>query len=80
MNRVVIVVAAALLAGVALTGCGRLTHATSPEPAPTASTSSSGGQDAADALADLDAASAALDGAETDGLAGDEAARTDDAP
>jgi hypothetical protein len=71
---------AALVAISALTGCGRVAAGTEPVPAPSASIPAAQPAVTGDVLADLDAASDALDAADGDAGAGDDAARTDDAP
>ncbi|HTL40990.1 MAG TPA: hypothetical protein VL294_05925 [Pseudolysinimonas sp.] len=81
MRRVAVVALAALVATSALTGCGRIDAGTGAAPATSASTpAATDPVDLGDVLADLDAAGDALDAADGDAGAGDDAARTDDAP
>ncbi len=76
-------IAVTLTAG--LTGCSRFGHGAVPSDAPSpvvstpASESPSDG-DVGDVLADLDAVDDTVTQADEDGRAGDDAARTDDAP
>lgn len=78
-----LVIVAALGAG--LTGCSRFGHSDGPAdaPAPAVSTPASGSvspNDIADILADLDEVDATVTQVDEDGVAGDDAAHTDDTP
>ena len=77
MNRAAAVVLIAVTLGAGLTGCGRFAPGARPSPA--ASTPASA--DSVDeVLAELDSVDDLLTRTEQDAAAGDEAARTDDAP
>jgi hypothetical protein len=76
MRRAAAAILIATALGASLTGCGRFNQNTPPVPA--ASTPAS--TDSDDLLAELDSVDDLLTQSEQDAVAGDEAARTDDAP